>query len=88
MNTVIQTRIDSDTKNRAEQIFNKLGISLNDAIRMFLSQSILSRGLPFQPILPEMPSLETIQTINEVENGIHSRHFSSVDELMADLESK
>ena len=88
MNTVIQTRIDGDTKTRAEQIFNKLGISLNDAIRMFLSQSILSRGLPFQPTLPDTPSLETIQAINEVENGIHSRRFSSVDELMADLESE
>lgn len=87
MNTVIQTRIDTNTKENAEKIFSKLGITLNDAIRMFLSQSILNRGLPFQPTIPEQLSKETIEAINEVENGIHSRRFSSVDELMADLEA-
>lgn len=87
MNTVIQTCIDSQTKQKAEFIFNKLGLSLSDAIRMFLSQSIINRGLPFQPNLGNELSDETIQAIREVENGIHSKKFNSVDEMIADLES-
>ena len=87
MNTVIQTRIDNQTKKNAELIFGKLGLSLSDAIRMFLSQSIINRGLPFQPKLYDEPSAETIQAIREVEAGIHSKRFHSVEEMIKDLES-
>lgn len=87
MNTVIQTRIDQQTKEKAEVIFNQLGLSLSDAIRMFLSQSIINRGLPFQPKLGKELSEETIQAIREVEAGIHSKKFHSVQDLIDDLES-
>ena len=87
MNTVIQTRIDNQTKKNAELIFGKLGLSLSDAIRMFLSQSIINRGLPFQPRLYDEPSDETIRAIREVEAGIHSKRFDSMEELIKDLES-
>ena len=87
MNTVIQTRVDNQTKQSAELIFGKLGLSLSDAIRMFLSQSIINRGLPFQPKLYDEPSAETIQAIREVEAGIHSKRFASVEDLIKDLES-
>lgn len=87
MSTVIQTRIDNQTKQNAELIFNKLGLSLSDAIRIFLSQSIISRGLPFQPKLNDELDPETLQAIREVEAGIHNKSFSSVDDLVKDLES-
>ena len=87
MNTVIQTCVDNQIKQSAELIFGKLGLSLSDAIRMFLSQSIINRGLPFQPKLYDEPSAETIQAIREVEAGIHSKRFASVENLIKDLES-
>lgn len=34
------------------------------------------------------PSAETIQAIREVETGIHSKRFTSVEDLMKDLESQ
>lgn len=52
MNAMIQTRIDAESKKQAEEILAKLGMSLNDAVRIFVSQVIMTRGLPFQPKLP------------------------------------
>ena len=44
---VLQVRIDSNLKKEAEVLFERLGISLADAVRMFVSQSIEQQGLPF-----------------------------------------
>lgn len=52
MNTVVQTRIDAKTKKEAELILKQLGLSLNDGIRMFISQVTLNKGIPFMPIIP------------------------------------
>ena len=42
---VLQVRIDSKMKNEAEELFERLGISLADAVRMFVAQSIEQQGL-------------------------------------------
>jgi len=45
---VLQVRIDSNLKKEAEMLFERLGISLADAVRMFVSQCIEQQGLPFE----------------------------------------
>jgi DNA-damage-inducible protein J len=47
--TTIQLRTDPDVKARADTLFRGLGITLSDAINMFLRQAIHDQGLPFQP---------------------------------------
>ena len=46
--TVLQVRIDSNIKKEAEILFERLGISIADAVRMFVAQSIEQQGLPFE----------------------------------------
>ena len=88
MNAKLQTQISMDLKTNAEAILKSLGMSINDAVRIFLSQVVIEGGLPFTPRLsPYMPNKETIEAIEEVEKGSHSRVFDSVDDLMADLDS-
>lgn len=41
-------RIDPDTKAKAEQLFESCGITLTDAVNIFLCQSINAGGLPFR----------------------------------------
>lgn len=43
---------DPKLKDATEKIFSELGISTTDAIRMFLAQVRLRRGLPFPVGLP------------------------------------
>ena len=44
--SVVYVRLDSDLKEKAEEILKQLGISPNSAITMFYSQIVRSNGLP------------------------------------------
>jgi DNA-damage-inducible protein J len=48
----IQFRTDDVTKTQAGEIFSQLGITMSDAINMFLRQSIFYGGLPFEVKIP------------------------------------
>ena len=89
MNTVIQARVDAESKKQAEKILKQMGITLNDAVRMLVNQIINSRALPFQPKLPTEDEFIN-QAIADAEKDIKAGRvygpFSSVDELLADLE--
>jgi DNA-damage-inducible protein J len=47
-NANIHVRTDQETKSGAEQLFSLFGISVSDAINIFLRQSLLVGGLPFE----------------------------------------
>ena len=53
--SVIQTRVDPALREKTDTILTKLGLSTSDAIRIFLEQVILHRGLPFEVKLPPSP---------------------------------
>jgi DNA-damage-inducible protein J len=56
-------------KTQAKEIFKKYGVSLSDAINMFLTQSVLERGLPFEM---KIPNNETIKAIKEARTSTNS----------------
>ena len=45
---VLQVRIDGQLKKEVEALYDRLGISIADAVRMFVVQSIEVQGLPFE----------------------------------------
>lgn len=45
--TLVQIRVDEDLKNEATDIFERLGLDLPTAIRVFLKKSVEERGIPF-----------------------------------------
>jgi addiction module RelB/DinJ family antitoxin len=48
----IHTRIDPNIKEMAELVFAKIGLSLTDAVSLFLTQVTLRNGLPFPLTIP------------------------------------
>ena len=50
---IVRARVDSKLKSDAEAVFGALGINTTEAIRMFLSQVRLRRGLPFIVGIPD-----------------------------------
>ena len=48
----IYTRVDPDIKKQAEDILGQLGISMSNAVEMFLRQVAIHRGMPFELKLP------------------------------------
>ncbi|MGV8080019.1 MAG: type II toxin-antitoxin system RelB/DinJ family antitoxin [Syntrophales bacterium] len=50
--TVIRSRIDASVKLEAQALLEKLGLSMSDAIRLFMHQVVAQKGLPFEIKLP------------------------------------
>ena len=44
----LNIRIDPQTKQGAEQLYSNFGITISDAVNIFLRQSLLVGGLPFE----------------------------------------
>ena len=83
--SVVQVRMDEELRDNAARLFDDLGLDLPTAIRMFLKKSLSINGIPFE-VRNESPNEETKQAIENARNGIGlSRAFSSVAELMEDL---
>lgn len=91
MNTIIQARIDADSKKEAEVILNQMGMSLNEGIRVFIRQVVNDRALPFQPRVSVFRD-EVIEAAQRAQDYIEGKNregfksYSSVEELMADIE--
>ena len=48
---IIQFRVDDDLKAKATSVFEKLGLDLSSAMRMFLKRSVDVQGVPFSMVL-------------------------------------
>jgi addiction module RelB/DinJ family antitoxin len=46
--TNINIRVDSDVKNKAQNVFSALGLDMTSAINIFLRQAIRKNGIPFE----------------------------------------
>lgn len=79
---MIHTRIEPKLKRSAERIFSEIGISTAEAIRLFLKQVELHRGLPF-PV--SVPNAATIAAINEANHPATLKHYVSFRKLREQL---
>ena len=61
----IQVRIDDKTKSASTALFNQLGITMSDAINLFLRQTIMQGGIPFTLTVPGKPETDTEAFVNE-----------------------
>lgn len=52
---IVQFRVDDDLKSQASSVYEKLGIDLSSALRMFMKRSVMMNGIPFSMILDEEP---------------------------------
>jgi len=56
--TVIRSRIDSEVKQEAQALLSRFGLTMSEAIRLFLHQVVIEKGLPFQVKLPDAQAIE------------------------------
>jgi DNA-damage-inducible protein J len=75
---MVHARIDPRLKKAAERIFTKIGISTTEAIRLFLKQVELHKGLPF-PV--SIPNEETVKAMMETNDATALKRYRSFREL-------
>jgi DNA-damage-inducible protein J len=79
---MVHARVDPRLKKSAERVFSKIGISTTEAIRLFLKQVELHKGLPF-PV--SLPNEETIAAMMESNNAAALKQYRSFLELREQL---
>lgn len=79
--------IDSDIKKQCDLLYKKLGVNLSDAINIFLRQSLLVGGFPFDVGL-DQPNEETINAMREGERVAHDlsvKRYSDAEQALSEL---
>ena len=80
----VRLRLEPELKAVANEVLRHAGLSLSDAIRIFLRQVVAHQGLPFEV---KRPSQATLRAMEEARAMARPR-FSSAKELMNELEKK
>ena len=84
---VMNFRIEPELKASAEELFGSFGLTVTDAVNVFLRQSLMRGGFPFE-IVRYKPNAVTQAAIEEADRLMHdpnAKSFTSMDELRADL---
>ena len=86
----LNIRIDPETKTSAEQLYGSFGITVTDAVNMFLRQSLMVGGLPFDLKKPRY-NAETEAAIREAKDIMAGKQtavkYSSVAEMNAAIDA-
>jgi len=80
----VRARLDPELKKKAEKIFEIIGLTESEAVRLFYKNVVLTRGLPFTL---SIPNDETKIAIEEARRGEFSINHDSIDNLFLDLKS-
>ncbi len=85
----INIRIEPEFKANVEALYSNFGITVTDAINMFLHQSMMVGGLPFDLKQPKYNMLteNAMKEAIEIKNGnIQSKSYNSLNEVLGDLD--
>jgi len=81
VDTYVRARIDSETKMRAADALEAMGLSVSDAIRLLMLRIADEKRMPFEV---RVPNKATRDAIRELEEG-KGKKFNNIDALMDDL---
>ena len=86
----ITIRVDNDLKKQAIDLFDYFGLTLSQAITLFLKQSVNSESIPFEIKKPKY-SQELLEAIEESEEMTKHpekyKSYSSTREMLEDIKN-
>lgn len=83
----INIRIEPEIKNSAEKLFSNFGITLTDAINIFLHKSIMEGGLPFDVKYPNKDTMAAMLEAERIAGDSLEKGHSDLNKLFEDLKS-
>lgn len=82
----LKVRLEPQLKRKAAAVYKNWGLNLSDAVTVFLSQSVIEGGLPFQMENAEVPNAETLRAMEDARLGRNlSGPFNSAEKMIADI---
>lgn len=83
--TTIQIRVDEDLKKQAVKVFEKMHMSLSQAIKLFLGQAVSQDGIGIEFRTPSKKLQERMDAVDRDEDMME---FDTVEELFEELDRR
>ncbi len=83
--TMVHVRVDEQIKAQATETLASMGLSVSDAVRVFLMRVVADKQMPFSV---RAPNAETRLSMTEADEIVSTRQarFTTATELLNDLE--
>jgi len=78
-NEIVRARVSHELKESAEEVLNNLGMSMTEAIRLFLTQVSLRQEFPVEL---KTPNATTLKAMNA---PVTDETYNSVDDLFNEV---
>lgn len=88
--TNVTIRLDKDLRDTASDFFEGLGMSLSTAINVFIRKCMMEDRIPFDIGYgaPSKKLMKAMLEAEEIANDPNVKGYSSMEELIADLEKE
>ena len=83
--TMVHVRIDEQIKAQATETLASMGMTLSDAVRVFLMRVVADKKIPFALKVPNADTCVAMAEADEIV-GTHRARFDTASELFDDIE--
>lgn len=83
--SMLHIRVEDDIKEQATQALSAMGLSVSDAVRLFLRRVVIDQAFPLELKVPNAQTRAAMEESRAIMATRRAR-FASADELFADLE--
>ncbi len=83
--TMVHVRVDEQIKAQATETLAAMGLSVSDAVRVFLMRVVAEKQLPFALKVPNVETRTAMAEADEIARTRRAR-FDTATELFDDLE--
>ncbi|HEX4045073.1 MAG TPA: type II toxin-antitoxin system RelB/DinJ family antitoxin [Gammaproteobacteria bacterium] len=80
--TTVRARIEPRLKHDVEGVLAKLGLTVSEAIELYLRQIQLNHGIPFEI---RIPNKTTQKTFTDTDKGKNLTRYKNAQEMFEDL---
>lgn len=83
--SMLHVRVDDDVKSQASEALAAMGLSVSDAVRIFLKRVVNDQAFPLELKVPNAQTRAAIEE-SRVLMKVHNARFETAEALFNDLE--
>jgi DNA-damage-inducible protein J len=84
---MIHVRVDEEVKTKATETLAAMGLTVSDAVRVFLKRVVIEQALPFELKVPNSETRAAMAEADEIART-RSARFANAQELFDALEKE
>lgn len=82
---MLHVRVDDEIKTQAAETLEAMGLTMSEAIKLFLHRVVIEQGLPFEMKVPNAKTKAAMAEADEIVEGRRAR-FGTAKKLLISLE--